>query len=70
MVSYRQKMWTDRWTDERMDGRSQNYIPPTLSGDNKTFYLLKYVQNINKSSLNEIILYHFVDHNLVQLLYD
>ena len=32
---------TNRWTDkkcgptERMDGRSQNYIPPTSSGDNK-----------------------------------
>ena len=32
MVPDGQKMWTDR-----MDGRRQNYIPPTSSGDNKAF---------------------------------
>ena len=30
MVLDRQKVWTDE-----MDGRSQNYIPSTSSGDNK-----------------------------------
>ena len=32
MVPERQKVWTDGWTDG-MDGRRQNYIPPTSSGD-------------------------------------
>ena len=41
-----------------------------ISVENITYYLLKYVQNINKISLNQIILYHLVGHNLVQLLYN
>ena len=42
MVPDRQKVWTDRRTDGRMewtDGRRQNYIPPTSSGDNKRLYM-------------------------------
>ena len=35
-----------------------------ISVENITFYLLKIVQNINNSSLNSIILYHLVGHNL------
>ena len=38
MVPDRQKVRTDgrmEWTDGRTDGRSQNYIPPTSSGDKK-----------------------------------
>ena len=34
MVPDRQKVWTDGGNG-RTYGRSQNYIPPTLSGDNK-----------------------------------
>ena len=34
MVRDRQKVWMDGGTDG-MDGRRQNYIPPTSSGDNK-----------------------------------
>ena len=33
MVLEEQKVWTDGM-DERTDGRRQNYIPPTSSGDN------------------------------------
>ena len=32
MVPNRQKVWTDR----KMDGQHQNYIPPTMSGDKNT----------------------------------
>ena len=38
MVPDRQKVWTEGQTDGRTewtDGHSQNYIPPTLSVDNK-----------------------------------
>ena len=41
MVQDRQKVWTDERTDgmdgrrEWTDGRCHNYIPSTLSGDNK-----------------------------------
>ena len=38
MVPDRQKVWMDgrtEWTDGRTDGRRQNYIPQTSSGDNK-----------------------------------
>ena len=50
MVPDRQKVWTDGGTDRmdgRMHGRRQNYIPPTLSGDNKTEYQSKEIQQVN-----------------------
>ena len=41
-----------------------------ISAENITFYFLKSVQNINNSSLNKMILYDLVGHNLVQLIYN
>ena len=40
MVPDRQKVWTDGRKDRR-NGRCQNYIPPTLSGDKNNPLLLK-----------------------------
>ena len=40
MVPDRQKVRTDRRTDG-MDGRRQNYIPPTSSGDNNATKICK-----------------------------
>ena len=41
MVPNRQNVWTDGkdGRKERTDRRSQNYIPPTSSGDNNAAYL-------------------------------
>ena len=60
MVPDRQKVRTDGWngrTDIRTDGRRQNYIPPTLSGDYKlvnTCMIKHYILNCIVANQNDV----------------
>ena len=76
MVPDRQKVWTDGQKDGRtdgMDGRRQNYIPPTLSGiiieskGARICSILPFVPVILFGILGSYLFFHILENILLKL---